>query len=101
MLYFYPPNTREKYVKEEPQDCAQYGQKCNERKWRIPFLEFSNIGLYNPLFSFLRIPSPEKHKCQGRSKKENENKAREKVENKMLEIPQFKKMQNRSSRGNA
>jgi len=97
MLYFYPQNTCEKYVEEKPQNSTQYGQKCNERKGGIPFLDFAKIGLCNPLFSFLRIPSPEKHKCQGRSKNKSEGKGREKVENKMLEIPQFKKMQNRSS----
>jgi hypothetical protein len=101
MLYSYPPNTSEKYVEKKPQNRAQYGQECNERKGSIPFLNFSKIGLSNPLFSLFRIPSPEKHKCQGHSKKENENKGREKVENKMLEIPQFKKVQVSSSGTNA
>jgi len=101
MLYFYPQDTSEKYIEEKPQNSAQYGQKCYERKGRIPLLNFSEIGFCNSLFALFRIPSPDKHKCQGRGKKENENKGREKVEHEMLEISQFKKMQVGSSRTNA
>jgi len=100
MLYFYPQNTSEKYIEEKPQNSAQDGQECYERKGRIFFFNFSKIGLCNPLYSLFRIPSPEKHKCQGGSKKENENKGREKVEHEMLDISQFKKVQVGSSREN-
>jgi hypothetical protein len=100
MLNFYPQNTREKYVEKKPQNSAQYGQECYEGKWRIPFLDFANIGFCNPLLSLFRIPSPEKHKCQGRSKKKDENKGREKVEDEMMKISQFKEMQVSSSETN-